>query len=256
MITIKSEKDIEILKEGGKRHAAILSELQTMAKVGVSTFELNSYAHTRIKEMGDVPAFLHYKPVGAKRPYPAALCVSVNDQIVHGIPNEEPQILKDGDVVSLDLGLTHKGLITDAAISIGIGKNTDEEKKLIKSTEEALLAGIKEAKGGGTVGDIGFAIMNVAKKYGFALAEGLSGHGVGYEVHEDPYVPNTGRKGEGEKLVPGMVIAIEPMLVLGSGEIMLSKDGYTFKTSDGKKSAHFEHTVLITEGKPVVLTKE
>jgi len=253
-ITIKSEKDIEILKEGGKRHATILSELRTMAKAGISTFELNEYAVKRIKEYGDAPAFLHYKPAGAKRPYPAALCVSVNEEIVHGIPNEDPKILKEGDIVSLDLGLTHDGLITDSAMSVGIGKISDDEKKLIKATEEALYAGITEACGGNAIGDIGFAIMSVAKKYGFALAEGLSGHGVGYDVHEDPYVPNSGRKGEGEKLVSGMVIAIEPMLVLGGGEIVLSKDGYTFKTRDGKKSAHFEHTILITDRKPIILT--
>jgi methionyl aminopeptidase len=254
-ITLKSEEEIEILKVGGHRHGQILQELSKMVRSGISTFELEQYALERIKEFGDTPSFLHYKPEGAKRKYPAALCVSLNDEIVHGIPNEEPRVLKNGDIVSLDLGLTHQGLITDSAVTLFVGLVSKEEQKLIEATREALKAGIKEARGGNTIGDIGFAIETVAKKYDFNIAEGLSGHGVGYEVHEDPYVPNTGQKGKGEKLIPGMVIAIEPMLVMGSGEIVLAKDGYTFKTKDGKKSAHFEHTIVITEGGPIVLTK-
>lgn len=254
MISIKTPEDIQILKEGGKRHAHILKELSNAISPDISTFFLNKLALDLIKKGQDKPSFLNYKPEGAKRPYPSALCVSVNEEIVHGISNEDLRMLKDGDVVSIDLGLTHKGLITDAAVTIGVGSITKEESKLIKATKEALDAGIKEATGGNHVGDIGYAIEMVAKKYGFKIAEGLSGHGVGYKVHEDPYVPNTGKRGEGEKLIPGMVIAIEPMFVMGSGEIVLAKDGYTFKTKDGKKSAHFEHTVAITEDNPIVFT--
>jgi methionyl aminopeptidase len=254
-ILLKSVEEFEILKVGGERHARILRELRDMVAPGMSTFELEQYAQKRIKEYGDAASFHHYKPEGAKRPYPAALCVSINEEIVHGIPNEDPKILKDGDIVSIDLGLTHEGLITDAALTVAVGNVTVIEKELIRATREALDAGIMQAKGGNTIGDIGFAIESVAKKYGFALAEGLSGHGVGYDVHEDPYVPNSGKQGKGEKLVPGMVIAIEPMLVLGKGDIVLAKDGYTFKTKDGKKSTHFEHTVGITEGDPIVFTR-
>ena len=255
MITKKTPEDIAILKEGGKRHAHILSVISRMVDVGVSTNALNEKAMELIREGGDVAAFLHYTPEGAKRPYPAALCVSVNDEIVHGIPNENPAILKDGDVVSIDLGLSHMGLITDAAVTIGVGKVSAEDRKLIEGTKEALYAGIKEARGGGRLGDIGAAIEAVAKRLSLELAEGLAEHGVGYEVHEDPYVPNTGIAGKGEKLVAGMVIAIEPMLVQGKGAIVLEKDGYTFRTRDGKKAAHFEHTILITDGDPIILTK-
>jgi methionyl aminopeptidase len=255
MITIKNSDDITLLKEGGKRHAFILSQLAKMVDVGVGTFELNAKAMELLEEKGDKASFLNYTPEGARRPYPAALCVSLNNEIVHGIPNENKRILKDGDIVTLDLGLTHKGMITDSAITIGVGKLSPENKKLLEATKEALYAGIKAAKGGKHIGDIGYAVEQVAKRTGFAVAEGLAGHGVGYKVHEDPYVPNTGIKGVGEELEPGMVIAIEPMFCVGKGDIVLDKDGYTYKTKDGKNSAHFEHTILITKGDPIILTK-
>lgn len=255
MITIKSENDIKILKEGGKRHALILASLVEKVAPKVSSFELNEFAYSLIKESGDAPAFLHYKPEGARRPYPAALCVSINEEIVHGIPNETPKILEEGDIVSLDLGLVHEGLITDAAITVPVGRVDPEDSRLITATRESLSAGIIAARGGNTIGDIGFAIESVAKKYGFNLAQGLAGHGVGYEVHEDPYVPNSGRPGDGPKLKPGMVIAIEPMLVRGKGDIVLEKDGYTFRTKDRSRAAHCEHTVLITTDSPVILTQ-
>lgn len=255
MITFKNKKEIEVLKEGGKRHSFILKELAKEVKVGVSTLTLDEMAEKLIAEEGDTAAFLDYQPDGARRPYPASLCVSVNDEIVHGIPNEKPKILKEGDIVTLDLGLIHKGLITDSAITVPVGKISAEDKKLLQATKEALEAGINSARGGNHIGDIGFAVEAVAKKYGFVVAEGLAGHGVGYEVHEDPYVPNTGNVGEGELLKPGMVLAIEPMLMPENGKIVLDKDGYTFKTKTGKNSAHFEHTIVITEGAPIVLTK-
>ncbi len=255
MITIKKKEEIEILKEGGKRHAFILKEIAKAALPGVSTAALNDLAEKLITEKGDTPAFLHYKPYGAKRPYPASLCVSVNDEIVHGIPNEGPKILKDGDIVSLDLGLKHGGLITDMAITVAVGKISKDAEKLLKVTEEALYAGIKAAKLGSTVGDVGFAIESVINPHGFGIVRELAGHGVGYKVHEDPYVPNFGKKGEGEKLMSGMVIAIEPMVNLGGDEITLDDDGYTYRTKDGSLSAHFEHTILITEGDAEIITK-
>lgn len=255
MITIKTQEDIDFLVEGGERHAFILKELAKITVPGVSTLTLEERAMSMIKEGGDRAAFLNYKPEGAKRPYPAALCVSINEEIVHGIPNEIPRILIDGDIVTLDLGLIHNGLITDSAITVPVGKVSDEDLRLIRGTEEALEAGIRAAKGGKQIGDIGYAIEQVTKKYNLAGALGLSGHGVGYEVHEDPYVPNFGIPGTGAKLKPGMVIAIEPMLVLGKGDIRLLKDGYTFVTKDGKKAAHCEHTIVITENDPIVVTR-
>jgi methionyl aminopeptidase len=254
-IKIKTKEEIEILKEGGKRHAFILNEVSKMVKPGISTNDLEVLARKLIEENGDRASFLGYKPRGAKRPYPAALCVSVNNEIVHGIPNENPIILQEGDVVSIDLGLTHKGLITDGAITVPVGKVSKENKKLLEDCKEALYLGIKQAKGGGHIGDIGEAIGTFARERGYGMCQGLSGHGVGYTVHEDPYVPNEGKKGQGEKLKPGMVIAIEPMLTLGTDQIVLDKDGYTYKTKDGSNAAHFEHTVAITDGDPIILTK-
>lgn len=255
MIKLKTKDEIEIMKEGGKRHAFILSELSKMVVPGVSTNDLENKARELLEEGGDKGAFLNYTPRGSKRPYPAVLNVSVNNEIVHGIPNENPTILQEGDVVSIDLGVLHKGLITDSAVSVPVGKVSEKNKKLLEHCKEALFLGIKEARGGNHIGDISFAIESFAKSHGYGLCEGLAGHGVGYKVHEDPFVPNEGRKGEGELLRPGMVIAIEPMLTLGTSKIVLAKDGYTYKTADGTNAAHFEHTVAITEGDPIILTK-
>lgn len=255
VVSIKTQKEIETLREGGIRHAFILSELAKITVAGVSTQDLEDLARKLIEEEGDKAAFLNYTPRGAKRAYPAALCVSINNEIVHGIPNEKPQILQEGDVVSLDLGIIHNKLITDSAITVGVGKLKPEDKKLIEHCKEALFLGIKAAKGGNHVGDIGFAIESFARPLGYGICGGLAGHGVGYKVHEDPFVPNEGRKGGGELLRPGMVIAIEPMLTLGSDRIVLASDGYTYKTSDGSNATHFEHTIAITEGDPIILTK-
>lgn len=255
MINIKTKEEIEIMKEGGKRHAYILSELAKKVAVGISTLDLENLAKKLIKEGGDTSAFLNYTPRGAKRAYPAALCVSVNNEIVHGIPNESPLVLQEGDVVSIDLGLVHKGLITDSAVTVGVGKIKKEDLKLIKHCQEALALGIKSARGGGHVGDIGYTIESFIRPLGYGICQGLAGHGVGYKVHEDPFVPNEGKRSTGEVLRPGMVIAIEPMLTLGTDKIVLSSDGYTYKTADGSNAAHFEHTVAITDGGPIVLTK-
>ncbi|OHB00840.1 MAG: type I methionyl aminopeptidase, partial [Candidatus Zambryskibacteria bacterium RIFCSPHIGHO2_12_FULL_44_12b] len=210
MITYKTPEDIEILKEGGKRHADILGVLVSLVFPGQSTNVFNGRALKLIHDSGDVPAFLRYRPEGAKRPYPAAVCVSLNEEIVHGIPNENPKILKEGDIVTLDLGLRHRGLVTDMAVTVPVGEVSAKDQLLIEATEAALSAGVVAAQCGFYIGDIGFAIESVAKKYGFKVVEGLAGHGVGYEVHEDPYVPNTGKPGRGEELKLGMVLAIEP----------------------------------------------
>ena len=254
MIKLKSEKEIEILREGGKRHAEILAELAKLCKPGVSTMILEEESLRLIKEKGDKPAFLGYKPYGADRPFPASICISINEEIVHGIPNEAPRILHEGDIVSLDLGITHEGLITDAAITVGVGVIDDESKRLIDVTRAALMAGIRAAQPGNTIGDIGAAISAVVEPSGFKLAEDLVGHGVGYKVHEDPYVPNEGVKGTGEIITPGMVLALEPMANVGTAKIKVMKDGYTIKTKDGSRSAHFEHSIAITETGNIILT--
>ncbi len=254
MIRLKSKEEIKIMKEGGKRHAEILRLVAKKVAPGVSTKELDDYARKLIKEGGDKSAFLGYTPEGVSYPYPAALCVSVNDEIVHGIPNKKV-ILQEGDIVSLDLGLIHGCLITDGAITVPVGKISKEAKQLISVTKKALEVAIKAAKPGNTTGDIGHAVESFVKPFGYGIVKILSGHGVGYSVHEDPYVPNYGKPGTGEKLVPGMVIAIEPMLNLGSEYVCATDDEYTYITEDESISAHFEHTVAITEKGPIVLTK-
>ena len=254
MIKLKTKEDIAILREGGKRHAFILKEVASMVRPGLHTQQLEDRARELIAEGGDKAAFLDYTPAGSKRPYPAALCVSINDAIVHGIPNEGDKILNEGDIVSLDLGLVHKGLVTDAAVTVPVGKISSELAQLLEVTKKALMAGIKAAKGGKRIGDISSAIELTGIPYKYGIVEELSGHGVGYDVHEDPYVPNFGDAGVGAVLKPGTVIAIEPMFNLGTKEIYLDDDGYTYRTADGKPSAHFEHTVVITKSGAEILT--
>jgi methionyl aminopeptidase len=255
MIRVKTLEEIAILREGGKRLAFILREIANAAVPGTSTADLNTIGLNLIEEAGDKAAFLNHQPSGAKRPYPAAVCVSVNDEVVHGIPNEKPRILKEGDIVSIDAGLIHKGMYTDAAITIPIGNIDDNAKKLLEITKKALDVGIAAARAGATTGDIGFAIQKYIEPSGFGIIEELCGHGVGYEVHEDPFVPNFGIRGRGPQLPVNAVIAIEPMLNEGTKRIVLDKDGYTYRTKDGKRSAHFEHTIVITANGAEVLTK-
>ncbi len=254
-VQLKTKADIDILREGGKRHAFILKELAKAVAPGVSTKYLDDLAAALIAEGGDASPFLGYKPYGAKRPYPASLCVSVNDAVVHGIPNEVPYILKEGDIVTLDLGLTHKGMITDAAITVPVGTIDKGAQKLLKATKTALEKALEAAKPGNTTGHIGEAVEAYIAPLGYGIVEELAGHGVGFSVHEDPYVTNYGMAGEGEPLVPGMVIAIEPIINEGTHRIFLDRDGYTYRTKDGKRSAHFEATVAITEKGCEVLTK-
>ncbi len=254
-VTYKTVEEMSLLQEGGRRHARMLRELARLVRSGVSTLHLENVARQLIKDGDDNSAFLGYQPENADRPFPAVLCVSVNDEIVHGIPNEPEKILREGDIVKLDLGLNHKGMITDAAITIPVGVITKEAARLIQATKEALDAGIAVIRPGGHVGDIGAAVERVAKKYGYAIAEGLTGHGVGYAVHEDPYVLNTGKVGTGEELLPGMVFAIEPMFTTGKGAITLDPDGYTYRTKDGSLAAHFEHTVAVVPEGVLIFTE-
>lgn len=256
MIKYKTEEEIAIMREGGKIHGRILKELAKKVKAGVKTDALNTYAEQLIDEAGCTASFLGYQPYDAKRPYPAALCVSINEEIVHGIPNEAGgRILFEGDIVTLDLGLTYQNFITDAAITVPVGKISKEAETLIRATKEALERGIRAMRLHGHIGDIGDAVMQVAMKYDFGIIEGLSGHGVGYSVHEEPFVPNKAKRGEGPELREGLVIAIEPMLSLGSRDIKRLSDGYTFITRDKSLSAHFEHTVAVTKNGIEVLTK-
>ena len=254
-ITIKTEKEIAVLREGGRRLAEILRELEAAVRPWRTAAELNTLAEKLVSENGDKSAFLNYKPYGAKRGFPASLCVSINDEVVHGIPNEGEKILKEGDIVSLDMGLIHKNLYTDMAVTVPVGEVDVSAKKLLEVTEKALALGIAAARVGNQVGDISFAIESFIKPHGFGIVEELAGHGVGYKVHEDPYVPNYGKKNSGPVLKVGMIIAIEPMVNEGGKAVVLNPDGYTYKTADGKRSAHFEKTIVVTEGEAEILTK-
>jgi methionyl aminopeptidase len=250
-IKLKTEKDIQILRESGKRLARVLDAVSKEVKPGVTTKYLNDFVYTMITEMGDKPAFLNYKPFGASYAYPGSICISVNDEVVHGIGGN--RVLKEGDIVGLDGGVNHKGMISDSARTVPVGKISKEDEELLQVTKAALMAGIQAAKGGKYVNDISKAIeKSVPKKYG--IVKILAGHGVGYKVHEEPYVPNFDDGVKGPKLVPGLVLAIEPMINLGTDDVYLAEDGYTFITKDHKKSAHFEHTILITEGDAEILT--
>lgn len=254
MITIKTKEEIAILREGGKRHALILKKLSAMAKPGVLAADIDKLARELIAEGGDQAAFLDYKPRGANTPYPAAVCISINDEVVHGIPIYENKILRDGDIVSIDLGLVHKGLITDSSITVPVGNISPECEQLLQVTKQALMNGIKAAKAGKRIGDISNAIERTAVPYGYGVVEELAGHGVGYKVHEDPFVPNYGPEGKGPILQSGMVLALEPMFNLGSKRVVLDDDGYTYRTADGMPSAHFEHTIVITKSGAEILT--
>lgn len=252
-IKLKSGKDLEHLREAGKRLALVLRETKEMIKPGITTRDIDDFVYKKITEMGDTPAFLNYKPFGADYPYPGSICLSVNDQVVHGIGGD--YVLKEGDIIGLDGGVKHKGMISDSAITVPVGAISQEDERLMEVTKAALMAGINAAKGGNYVNDISKAIEKaIPKKYG--IVKILSGHGVGYKVHEDPYVPNFDDGVKGPKLVPGMVLAIEPMVTMGTDEVYLEDDGYTFTTKDHKNAAHFEHTILITEGDAEILTKE
>jgi len=254
MISIKTREEIEILKQGGKILAEVLKEVSELAEVGVTTDFLNAKAKEMILARGAEPAFEGYQPSFSNKPYPAAICASLNNVVVHGSPSKKI-ILKEDDILKLDIGVKYKNLFTDAALTIGIGKMTEEKIKLINATKRALELAINEVKSGNHMGDIGFAIENCLEKEGLSVIKDLVGHGVGYAVHEEPSISNFGKKGEGVVLKSGMVLAIEPMAALGGGEVRESKSGFGFETVDGSLTAHFEHTVAVTDDGCLVLTK-
>jgi methionyl aminopeptidase len=249
---LKTPEEIEIMAEGGKKLAAVLEHLKNELEPGMQTIDLDRLANKLIKAAGAQPAFLHYRPAGAQKAYPYTLCASVNDVVVHGQPSG--YVLREGNIISLDLGLKYKGFYLDAAITVPVGTIDHEAKKLISITEEALAAGIKVAKPGNALGDIGYAIQKVVMKNKFSVVDGLTGHGIGTQLHEDPTVFNVGIKGKGEPLEVGMVLAIEPMVATGRPEIRQLLDE-SYGTADGSLAAHFEHTVAITEKGPQILTK-
>lgn len=252
MLILKTPDEIEVMAEGGWRLAEVLARLAEEARAGITTKHLDRLAYQLIHKAGAKPAFLRYRPAGARRAYPCTLCTSLNDVVVHGQPSE--YALRDGDIIALDLGLSYKGFYLDAAVTRGIGEVSNEAKRLIAATKEALTVAIGEARPGKTLGDVGYIIERTAKKNRCSVADALTGHGIGRALHEDPTVFNVGRKGEGEELREGMVLAVEPMFAAGSGKIKQARDE-SWATADGSLAAHFEHTVAVTKNGPRVLTQ-
>ena len=252
MILLKTEKEIEVLKESGKILSLVLKTLEKKAGVGVNLMELENLAKKMLKEAGAKPAFLGYQPEGADKPYPTALCLSLNDVIVHGVPRG--YILRPGDLLKIDMGVVYEGMYTDSAVTVGIGKISPLAKRLIVSTRKALEEALKVIKKGKHLGDIGYAIERRAKKDGFEVIKGLTGHGVGYEVHEDPVILNYGKKGTGAELKEGMVFAIEPMFSVSSPDIIKNRDE-SYSSADRSLTAQFEHTIAITKKGIIILTK-
>lgn len=257
MSQIKTKEEIALLRKGGKILAKILRMLAEYAKPGVSTEDINDYALELVEDFGVEPVLLGYHPEFADRPYPAALCTSVNDTVQHGVPRAD-EILKEGDIINLDMSIGYEGMIVDSGITIPIGKIDAESQKLIDVTREALALGIKQAKSGNRIGDIGHAVQTFVESHGFSVVEVLCGHGVGHAVHEEPMVPNFGKAGTGPLIKVGNVFAIEPIINIGDKEVWFDDDGdgYSVFTVDGSRAAHFEHTVAITEKGPEIMTKE
>lgn len=251
---VKTETEIEILREGGKKLASILYKTVSFVKEGARTNELNELTEKLIKEEKCAPSFKGYKTYSSQKAFPSALCVSVNDEVVHGIPSD--RILKEGDLVGLDAGLVYQGFYLDMAITAPVGKIDDVSQKLLDVGKKALEKGILSAREGGFIGDISFAIQSYVESHGFKVVKELVGHGVGQAVHEEPEVPNWGEKRTGARLQKGIVLALEPMVTEGSPDVFLDRgNGWTYKTKDGKRAVHFEHTILINGNTAEILTK-
>lgn len=236
------------MAHAGRIVANVLDEIRHVIAPGISTIEIDTFVESYIKGRGAVPAFKGY------RGYPASVCTSVNEQVVHGIPSERK--LREGDIISLDIGVFCEGFYGDAALTLKVGEVSDTAERLLSVTEKSLYCGIEKAIPGNRLLDISSAIQNEVESAGFSVVRTFVGHGIGRELHEDPQLPNFGRKGEGPVLEVGMTLAIEPMVNAGTWEIRILDDGWTAVTKDGTLSAHFEHTVAITEGGPVILTKQ
>lgn len=247
MTKVKTVEEIEAMREGGKMLATVLKLMRDRTEAGISPKDLSAIAAKELKALGGEPAFLGYQG------FPDVICISLNEEVVHGIPNGVE--LVEGDLISFDFGVAYKGMITDSAITVTVGQVSDEAKKLIVVTKESMQAGINVVKNGIKTGNIGAAVEKKLSENGLGIVRDLVGHGVGHELHEDPNIPNYGRNDTGIVLRAGMTIAIEPMATLGSDSVTVTDDGWTVATSDRSLSAHFEHTVLVTENSFEILTK-
>lgn len=251
MIYLKTEDEIELLREANLLVSATLAEIAKVVRPGVTTNELDKLAETFIRDHGAQPTFKGFpNPYGG--PFPASICASVNDEVVHGIPNDNP--LKDGDIVSVDCGTLLNGFNGDSCYTFCVGEVSEEIKHLLKTTKESLYKGIEAAIAGKRLGDIGYAVQTCCEQEGYGVVREFVGHGIGKEMHEEPAVPNYGRRGNGVQIKNGLCIAIEPMITQGSPQIVMMPDRWTIKTQDGKWAAHFEHTIAVHHGKADILS--
>lgn len=246
-VTIKSVREIELMREAGRRLEIVHEEMAGIIRPGISTMEINEFGDKMIRKLGCKPNFLNYGG------FPASICVSVNEEVVHGIPHRD-RILKEGDIVSLDAGLIYKGYHSDAARTHAVGKVSPQVQKLLDVTKQSFFEGIKYARAGCHLYDISAAIDDYVSPFGYGIVQDLVGHGIGTSLHEDPQVPNFRQKKRGIKLLPGMTLAIEPMINMGTWKVDWQKDRWTVVTRDRSVSAHYENTVLITDGEPELLT--
>lgn len=246
MAVLKNREQIELMRESALVVSRTLGEVAKLIKPGVTPLELDKVAEECIRDQGAVPGFLGYGG------FPNTLCTSVNEQVVHGIPSDKP--LEEGDIISVDCGAVLNDYYGDHAFTFAVGEISDEVKQLLKVTEESLYLGIEQIRSGNRLGDVGFAVQNHAEKYGYGVVRELVGHGLGKNMHEDPELPNYGKRGTGKKMKEGLVLAIEPMINLGTADVAQLEDGWTIVTMDGKPSAHFEHDVAIVGGKPEILS--
>ena len=246
-VSIKSAHEIELMRESCRRLSIVHKELEEAIRPGISTLDIDRLGEKLIRSLGGIPNFLHYNG------YPASICVSVNDEVVHGIPNKH-RILQEGDIVSLDAGLIYKGFHSDAARTHAVGKVSPEAQKLMDVTKQSFFEGIKYAKAGHHLNEIGSAIGDYAESYGYGVVYDLVGHGIGTHLHEEPEIPNFRQWRRGLKLKAGMTLAVEPMINAGSPDVEWMDDEWTVVTYDGSLSAHYENTILITEGRPEILT--
>lgn len=248
MIVIRSAEELSILREANRIVARILGELAEIIEPGVSTEALDDKAERMIREAGGKPAFKGY------RGYPKAICASINEQVVHGIPAPDV-VLKENDIISIDVGITYKGYVGDTAATYPVGEISDEKQRLIRVTRESLHEGIKQARAGMRLSDISHAVQSHVEKGGFSVVRDFVGHGIGQKMHEEPQIPNFGKPNMGPRLEPGMVLAIEPMVNAGAYDVVVLKDRWTAVTKDGKPSAHFEHSIVVTEGEAEILSQ-
>lgn len=252
MITLKTPQDIEIMRAANLIVAEVLAELRRHVRPGVSTGDLDRIAERMTYERGAVPAFKGYEVAG--RVFPASVCTSINDEIVHGVPSER-RVLRAGDIIGLDFGVRYQGFYGDAAVTVAVGEADAEAQRLMETTREALWAGIDQVKVGNRLGEVSAAIQERVEREGFSVVRDFVGHGIGRRLHEEPQVPNYGQRDRGVRLREGMVLAIEPMVNAGAPEVMIKQDGWTAVTRDGRRSAHFEHSVAVTPDGPFVLSQ-